>query len=68
MKSNKILSVIIALFLLITSFGSVYYYNKNKKKYSRNPSIEELVEMVYNCTIQDSKTVCAIMAYYNKIK
>lgn len=31
-------------------------------------SIEELVEMVYNCTIQDSKTVCAIMAYYNKIK
>ena len=30
-------------------------------------SIEELVEMVYNCTIQDSKTVCAIMAYYNKI-
>ena len=35
MKSNKILSVIIALFLLITSFGSVYYYNKlEDKKYN----------------------------------
>ncbi len=29
--------------------------------------IEELVEMVYNCTIQDSKTVSAIMAYYTKL-
>ncbi len=30
--------------------------------------IEELVEMVYNYTIQDSKTVSAIMAYYAKVK
>lgn len=29
-------------------------------------TIDELVEMVYNSTIQDSKTVSAIMAYYNK--
>lgn len=29
-------------------------------------TIEELVDMVYNSTIQDSKTVAAIMAYYNK--
>lgn len=28
--------------------------------------IEELVSMVYDCTIQDSKTVSAIMAYYAK--
>lgn len=31
-------------------------------------SIEELVQMVYDCKIQDSKTVSAILAYYNKIK
>lgn len=30
--------------------------------------IEELVDMVYTCRIQDSKTICAIMMYYNKIK
>lgn len=29
-------------------------------------TIEELVKMVYDSTIQDSKTVAAIMAYYNK--
>ena len=29
-------------------------------------TIEELVEMVYNSTIQDSKTISAIMTYYNK--
>lgn len=29
--------------------------------------IEELVKMVYDCTIQDAKTVAAIMAYYVKI-
>ena len=29
-------------------------------------TIDELVEMVYNSTIQDSKTVSAIMAYYHK--
>ena len=28
--------------------------------------IKELVDMVYQCKIQDSKTVCAILAYYNK--
>ena len=28
--------------------------------------IRELVKMVYNCTLQDSKTVAAIMAYYVK--
>ena len=31
-------------------------------------SIDELVDMVYKCQIQDSKTVCAILAYYAKIK
>ena len=31
-------------------------------------SIEELVKMVYDCKIQDGKTVAAILAYYNKIK
>ncbi|MFQ9934043.1 MAG: NUDIX hydrolase [Lachnospiraceae bacterium] len=30
--------------------------------------IEDLVKMVYDCTIQDSKTVSAIMAYYVKYK
>lgn len=29
-------------------------------------TIEELVEMVYNSTIQDSKTIAAIMTYYTK--
>ena len=29
-------------------------------------TIEELVDMVYNSTIQDSKTISAIMTYYNK--
>ena len=29
-------------------------------------TIEELVDMVYDSTIQDSKTVSAIMTYYNK--
>lgn len=31
-------------------------------------NIEELVQMVYDCKIQDGKTVAAILAYYNKIK
>ena len=31
-------------------------------------TIEELVQMVYDCKIQDGKTVAAILAYYNKIK
>ena len=31
-------------------------------------SIEELVQMVYDCKIQDGKTVAALMAYYNKYK
>ena len=31
-------------------------------------SIEELVQMVYDCKIQDSKTVAALLAYYNKYK
>ena len=31
-------------------------------------SIEELVQMVYECKIQDGKTVAALMAYYNKYK
>ena len=31
-------------------------------------TIEELCNMVYEGTIQDSKTVAAIMAYSNKIK
>lgn len=29
-------------------------------------SIEELMEMIYNTTIQDSKTICAIMTYAHK--
>lgn len=29
-------------------------------------SIEELMEMIYNTTIQDSKTICAIMTYTHK--
>lgn len=29
-------------------------------------TIDELVNMVYNSTIQDSKTISAIMTYYNK--
>lgn len=28
--------------------------------------IEELIQMIYECKIQDSKTVCALLAYYNK--
>ena len=28
--------------------------------------VEELVQMIYDCKIQDGKTVAAIMAYYNK--
>ena len=28
--------------------------------------IEELIQMIYDCKIQDSKTVAAIMAYKNK--
>ena len=28
--------------------------------------IEELIKMIYECKIQDSKTVCALLAYYNK--
>ncbi len=28
--------------------------------------VEDLVKMVYDCRIQDGKTVAAIMAYYNK--
>ncbi|MCH5263868.1 MAG: NUDIX hydrolase [Lachnospiraceae bacterium] len=31
-------------------------------------SIEELIQMVYDCKIQDGKTVAALLAYYNKIK
>ena len=31
-------------------------------------SIEELIRMVYDCKIQDSKTVAALLAYYNKYK
>lgn len=31
-------------------------------------SIEELIQMVYDCKIQDSKTVAALLAYYNKYK
>ena len=30
--------------------------------------IEELVQMVYDCKIQDGKTVAAILAYYNKYR
>ncbi len=29
-------------------------------------SVEELMEMIYNTTIQDSKTICAIMTYAHK--
>ncbi len=29
--------------------------------------IEELIKMIYECKIQDSKTVCGLLAYYNKI-
>lgn len=29
--------------------------------------IEELVQMIYDCKIQDGKTVSAILAYYNKV-
>ena len=29
-------------------------------------TIEELIQMVYDCKIQDGKTVAALMAYYNK--
>lgn len=28
--------------------------------------IEVLIQMIYDCKIQDSKTVCALLAYYNK--
>ena len=31
-------------------------------------SIEELVQMVYDCKIQDGKTVAALLAYYNKYR
>ena len=31
-------------------------------------SIEELIQMVYDCKIQDSKTVAALLAYYNKYR
>lgn len=31
-------------------------------------TIEELIKMVYDCKIQDGKTVAALMAYYNKYK
>lgn len=29
-------------------------------------SIEELIKMIYDCRIQDGKTVAALLAYYNK--
>ena len=29
-------------------------------------TVEELIDMIYNCTIQDSKTICAIMTYAHK--
>ena len=29
-------------------------------------TIEELIQMVYDCKIQDGKTVAALLAYYNK--
>lgn len=29
-------------------------------------TVEELMDMIYNCTIQDSKTICAIMTYAHK--
>lgn len=31
-------------------------------------SIEELIQMIYDCKIQDGKTVSALMAYYNKYR
>ena len=31
-------------------------------------SIDELVQMVYDCKIQDGKTVAALLAYYNRYK
>ena len=31
-------------------------------------TIEELVQMVYDCRIQDGKTVAALLAYYNKYR
>ena len=30
--------------------------------------VEELVKMIYDCRIQDGKTVAAILAYYNKYR
>lgn len=30
--------------------------------------VEELVRMIYDCKIQDGKTVSAVLAYYNKIR
>ena len=29
-------------------------------------TVEELMNMIYDCTIQDSKTICAIMTYAHK--
>lgn len=29
-------------------------------------AVEELMDMIYDCTIQDSKTICAIMTYAHK--
>lgn len=29
-------------------------------------TVEELVQMIYECKLQDSKTVCSILAYQNK--
>lgn len=31
-------------------------------------SIEELIQMIYDCKIQDGKTVSALLAYYNKYR
>ena len=31
-------------------------------------SIEELIQMIYDCKINDGKTVSALLAYYNKYK
>lgn len=31
-------------------------------------TIEELIQMVYDCRIQDGKTVAALLAYYNKYR
>ena len=31
-------------------------------------AIEELIQMVYDCKIQDGKTVAALLAYYNKYR